>query len=66
MFKRKVKPIKGWEICPICQSVHVTGSNVEIEGPYAYQQVSCDVCGASWGEEYVAHTRYNIERGDRR
>jgi len=64
MFKRKAKPVKGWELCPICQSPQVEGGYVEIEGPYAYQQVTCLTCQASWGEEYVAHVRYNIERGD--
>jgi hypothetical protein len=55
---------KNWERCPICDSTSIEGGSIEIEGHYAYQQVSCLACNAGWGEEYKANARFNIERGD--
>ena len=55
---------KGWELCPICKSPHIDGGSITIEGLYAYQNVACNKCEASWGEEYKANLRFNIERGD--
>lgn len=56
-----VKDIKDWELCHHCQG-SVQGGSVEIQGPYAYQDVHCiGVCGATWTEEYTAVRRLEDE-----
>ena len=57
---------RNWNHCPVCGSWAIDGDNIEIEDRWAYQRVSCSICGATWGEEYIANSRYDIEEGDER
>lgn len=38
--------------CPLCGSHEITGGHVEVETGQAWQQVTCDRCGARWNEIY--------------
>ena len=58
------KRTEGWEHCPVCGSGQIDGHNIDIEGHYAYQNVTCLNCQATWGEEYIANKRFDIVRGD--
>lgn len=50
---------KHGQVCPCCQSGSICGGNVIVEGPAAYQEVSCDSCGAEWSDTY-ALTGYEL------
>jgi hypothetical protein len=54
----------NWMGCPLCLSTDITGGSIDIDGKYAYQEIQCDECDATWIEEYVAHRRFDIEGGE--
>lgn len=58
------KATVDWELCPLCGSSSIEGGSVDIEHKWAFQQVTCLNCHATWTEEYAAHSRHNVERGD--
>lgn len=43
---------KGGCVCPVCGADDISGESVEIDAGYAYQEVGCDNCGASWTDVY--------------
>ena len=54
----------GLDVCPECGSDEVTGGNVDIEDPWAYQPVSCDVCGCNWQSSYKFDSYIVVSHGD--
>jgi transposase-like protein len=38
--------------CPFCSSDEIEGDGVEIDGGDAYQDVTCNDCGAEWSDRY--------------
>jgi transposase-like protein len=38
--------------CPFCDSEHIHGGSVEIDGGSAHQEVTCHTCGKSWADLY--------------
>ena len=40
------------DTCPLCRSEDVEYDDIEYEGGYAYQVVTCCECGASWTQVY--------------
>lgn len=39
--------------CPHCHATELTGESVEINNGTAEQEMSCDVCGATWTDVYA-------------
>lgn len=39
--------------CPFCDSDHIVGGSVNIEGIQAFQSLSCNECNAAWVDEYI-------------
>lgn len=39
--------------CPYCNSQHVSGGFVEVQGPCAFQDCECAECDRSWTTQYV-------------
>lgn len=50
----------NWELCPVCQDSRIMGSQVDIQGTTALQEVGCTACGSWWTEIYHAHERIGI------
>lgn len=50
--------------CPVknCQSDDVEGGTVSIIEKSAFQDVTCNTCGATWNDEYRLHN-FQIENG---
>lgn len=38
--------------CPACRTTQITGGTIDIDGTEAFQEVSCNNCGASWNDLY--------------
>jgi len=54
----KAEDVEDWDLCHECGG-NLEGSNVTIEGRYAYQEVTCmgDCPTRSWTEIYTADMR---------
>ena len=44
--------------CPVCTADQIDGSQIEVDGKHAWQEVTCAVCGFRWQDIY---TLMNIE-----
>lgn len=51
-------------VCPVCGSHEVTGDNIEVDGSQAWQEVSCDQCGATWQDVYQLIGYDNLCEGE--
>lgn len=51
-----VNEISDWDLCHHCGG-SLDGESVTILGRYAYQDVGCLECDATWTEEYEAKRR---------
>lgn len=51
-------------VCPHCRSDDIEGGPVEIEDDYAFQEVSCSNCNASWNDVYELVGYSNLTDGD--
>ena len=45
--------------CPVCESPHIEGHEVEIAAGTAAQEVTCSECSAHWLDHYTL-TRFEI------
>jgi transposase-like protein len=62
MMKYKKKYLKtGGENCPFCQSEHMEGGPVDIDGAHAHQEVSCPNCNAVWKDTYTLTDTVTID-----
>ena len=52
--------IKDAGKCPCCNSDQIEGGPVQIDGPSAWQSISCNDCGARWADIYTLSS-YEIE-----
>jgi hypothetical protein len=43
----------GGNHCPYCLDEDISGSSVEIDAGYAWQEVDCSACGRSWHDLYT-------------
>lgn len=43
----------GGVICPACGSHDIGGASIGVEAGHAFQNVSCNDCGADWTDEYI-------------
>ena len=43
---------KGSGYCPVCGSWEISGRAIDIDGPYAEQDMHCGMCEASWRDVY--------------
>jgi hypothetical protein len=43
----------GGNHCPFCNDEDISGSSVEIDSGYAWQEVDCSACGRSWHDLYT-------------
>jgi transcription elongation factor Elf1 len=47
--------------CPICNSGDVSGSNIQIDGGIAWQEIDCGNCNASWRDYYKLAGYENLQ-----
>jgi hypothetical protein len=41
-------------ICPVCRAEgHIEGGSFDLEEGYAFQDLGCQACGASWSDVYA-------------
>jgi hypothetical protein len=43
----------GGNLCPYCGDDDISGGSVEVDAGYAWQDVDCSACGASWHDLYT-------------
>jgi hypothetical protein len=43
----------GGNLCPYCGDDGISGGSVEIDSGFAWQDVDCSACGASWHDLYT-------------
>jgi len=44
---------EGCSICPFCKSTNISGDHLDPDGTmFAYRNISCHDCGASWTERF--------------
>lgn len=55
----------GGTECPVCHCTALDGDSITIESGYAWQNVTCTDCGASWTDEYeltgISHFTVGVE-----
>lgn len=42
----------GGTICPHCSSTEISGGAIDVDASIAWQNVTCQSCGAHWTDEY--------------
>ena len=47
--------------CPCCNSIDVSGGQVQVEAGIAWQEVTCSDCGASWNDQYTLTSYVLVE-----
>jgi len=50
--KREAYIKNGFSKCPYCQSDHIEGGGVSVDGDYAWQEVRCVDCNKAWEDIY--------------
>ncbi len=43
--------------CPFCESRNITSGPIQADGPVAWAEVECEVCGASWQDVWALPAR---------
>jgi len=51
---------KGGVKCPFCLRDEIEGAGVEIDAGQASQDITCNLCGASWTDVYVLTNIVNL------
>lgn len=52
---------EGGTRCPNCESHDIFGGSVDIEGQFAYQDISCANCNARWTDVYTLTLYRNLD-----
>lgn len=55
---------EGGGRCPVCQSENLSGTEVEIEGHLAFQEVMCLDCNAGWNDVYKLDSYSALEEAE--
>jgi len=42
----------GGNHCPACGDPDISGDEVTVDAGYAWQEVTCNACGAEWTDQY--------------
>lgn len=50
--KGKKRYLKEPSLCPFCGEGNIEGDQLEVDGAYAWQQVHCTDCQATWNDIY--------------
>ena len=48
----KEQYLKNPNVCPVCQSQEITGGETNVDSDSAWQEVSCNLCHATWNDVY--------------
>jgi hypothetical protein len=51
-YWKKQHEKKTW-LCPNCDGDNIEGGGIDVEGVLAYQECSCDDCGAEWMDFFI-------------
>lgn len=57
----------GGRKCPVCNSDDITTtSDIEVDGPHAWQAVACNHCNSEWTDTFVLSGYTNLSVGNKR
>ncbi len=64
-MKTETEYLQRYTHCPSCDSDQIEGKSINVDANYAYQEISCVACEASWVDCYTLTGYELIEEGEK-